>query len=148
MKTTTGIILLLLSISCGQSVKQNFIPTADNSRTSIDWAGTYEGTLPCADCPGIYTSVQLTQQDSFMLRTKYTDKLDSVLEYKGTVTWSDDESAVQLIGDEHTILMWFKVGENKLMLLDQMGNEIESGWPESLLLHKIHHQHTDSSHPH
>ena len=30
-----------------------------NAQNSLDWAGTYEATLPCADCPGIKTTVVL-----------------------------------------------------------------------------------------
>ena len=32
---------------------------AHNSRNALDWAGTYEGVLPCADCPGIQTRLSL-----------------------------------------------------------------------------------------
>ena len=30
-----------------------------NSMNSLDWAGKYEGTLPCADCEGIKYIVEL-----------------------------------------------------------------------------------------
>lgn len=148
MKINLSIIPLLLLLACGQKDKYMQLPTSDNSQTSVDWFGMYEGVLPCADCPGIYTSVLLTEQDSFVLRTKYTDKSDSIFEHKGKITWNDEGSSIQLISDEHTILMWFKVGEDKLMLLDQMGNEIESGWPETLLLEKVDQHDNDAAHSH
>jgi uncharacterized lipoprotein NlpE involved in copper resistance len=40
-----------------------------NSRISLDWAGTYEGVLPCADCPGTKTRLTLNQDGSYLLVT-------------------------------------------------------------------------------
>src|SRR5690554_4133252 len=39
------------------------LPTADNSRTSLDWTGVYEGTTPCADCDGIKTTLRLNDDE-------------------------------------------------------------------------------------
>jgi uncharacterized lipoprotein NlpE involved in copper resistance len=146
MKTKLNIIPLLLLFACGQQNTNTSLSSANNSKSSLDWMGLYVGELPCADCPGIYTSVELFAQDSFSLRAKYIDKPDGNYETKGRISWNDQGSSIQLIGDEHTLLMWFKVGENKLMLLDQMGNEIESGWPDKLLLKKVDLISTNSTH--
>ncbi|MDE5451088.1 copper resistance protein NlpE N-terminal domain-containing protein, partial [Elizabethkingia meningoseptica] len=35
------------------------IDDSHNAQNSLDWAGTYEGTVPCADCPGIKTTITL-----------------------------------------------------------------------------------------
>ena len=42
---------------------------AHNSRNSLDWAGIYEGVLPCADCPGIQTRLTLSRDES--VRTQH-----------------------------------------------------------------------------
>lgn len=36
------------------------------SETSLDWAGVYEGTLPCADCEGIHTLIELHEDKSYV----------------------------------------------------------------------------------
>ena len=38
-------------------VQNPSVATGDNSMTALDWAGTYKGTVPCADCEGIETCV-------------------------------------------------------------------------------------------
>jgi uncharacterized lipoprotein NlpE involved in copper resistance len=40
-----------------------------NSRSSLDWAGTYEGVLPCADCPGTKIRLTLNGDGSYRLVT-------------------------------------------------------------------------------
>ena len=45
-------------------------PDIHNSRNSLDWAGTYEGVLPCADCPGTKTRLTLNQDGSYRLVTQ------------------------------------------------------------------------------
>ena len=44
---------------------------AHNSRNSLDFAGVYEGVLPCADCPGIQTRLTLNRDVSYELSTLY-----------------------------------------------------------------------------
>jgi uncharacterized lipoprotein NlpE involved in copper resistance len=41
-----------------------------NSRNALDWAGTYEGVLPCADCPGTKTRLTLNYDGSYRLITQ------------------------------------------------------------------------------
>ena len=38
-----------------------------NSMNSLDWAGKYEGTLPCADCEGIKYIVELKKDGNFFI---------------------------------------------------------------------------------
>ena len=47
---------------------------AHSSRNSLDWAGTYEGVLPCADCPGIRTRLTLNRDESYELSTLTLDR--------------------------------------------------------------------------
>ncbi len=37
------------------------------SQNSLDWAGVYEGVLPCADCPGIQTRLTLSRDETYEL---------------------------------------------------------------------------------
>ena len=41
------------------------LPSGDNSRNSLDWQGTYVGTVPCADCPGIRMRIELKDDGTF-----------------------------------------------------------------------------------
>src|SRR6476661_4964242 len=60
-------------------------PTATNS---LDYLGTYKGTLPCADCPGIETSLELTEDFNYTLTTNYKGKNNKPVESRGTFRWN------------------------------------------------------------
>ena len=45
-----------------------------NSRNSLNWAGVYAGTLPCADCPGIQTRLTLGNDGTFEKQSRYLDR--------------------------------------------------------------------------
>ncbi len=47
---------------------------ADNSLTSLDWAGTYQGILPCADCPGIKTQLVLNSDMTYQAENQLPGK--------------------------------------------------------------------------
>lgn len=94
---------------------------AHNSQNSVDWAGAYEAVLPCADCPGIQTTLLLNEDGTFEMKRIYLERDVQLLD-KGTFTWQNNGSVVHLLGEGTDIKI--KVGENRLFQLDQEGNEI------------------------
>lgn len=50
--------------------------TGDTAETSLDWEGEYKGILPCADCEGIETEIELNADKSYELTEKYLGKGD------------------------------------------------------------------------
>jgi uncharacterized lipoprotein NlpE involved in copper resistance len=98
--------------------------TPDNSSNSLDWPGTYTGTIPCADCEGIETSITLNKDRSYSMTTKYLGKKDATAsEKKGTFTWNKEGNKIALSGIENAPV-WYLVGENRLIQLDMNGNAI------------------------
>lgn len=98
---------------------------ADNAHTSqnsLDWSGTYEATIPCADCEGIKTNIALKSNNTFIIVSEYINK-NSKVEDSGKIMWHNNGSVVHLTGKETDIKL--KVGENKLIGLDQEGHEID-----------------------
>lgn len=94
---------------------------AHNAQNALDWAGTYEATLPCADCPGIKTTVTLNQNGTFTYVSDYLDS-DTKIENTGEIMWHDNGAVVHLKGKD--IDTKLKVVENGLVGLDTSGNEI------------------------
>ncbi len=118
------IVLFIGAVSCKSTKKAKnteVIATSDNSMTSVDWPGTYQGILPCADCEGIKTQIVLRKDLSYTLETKYLGKDDKVFKTKGTFKWDSTESKITL--DSFNNQMYL-VGENKLFHLDKNGNRI------------------------
>lgn len=105
------------------------------SETSLDWDGTYTGTLPCADCEGIETSLTLNQDLTFVLQTKYLGKDELTHETKGVFTWNDAGTEITL-PEDGDVARSYKVGENRIWHLDNDGNPITNDLAEFYILNK------------
>lgn len=94
----------------------------DTSENALDWNGTYEATVPCADCPGIKTSLTLNNDKTFSITEEYIDR-NSKNQDKGSFSWDATGSVITLEGK--TARYKYKVGENMLIQLDMEGKEID-----------------------
>jgi uncharacterized lipoprotein NlpE involved in copper resistance len=92
-----------------------------NSQNSLDWAGTYEGTLPCADCPGIKTTITLKDDNTYTMTEEYVDKKTKA-EDKGKFEWDKSGGKISLVSKDGK--RQYIVGENQLIHLDMDGKEI------------------------
>lgn len=140
MKTPNVILFLLILIvglaSCKstKNTKTNeVITTGDNSMTSVDWPGTYQGILPCADCEGIKTQVVLNTDLSCVLKTSYIGKGDTVFQTKGSFKWDENGSKITLENNEK---QKYLVGENQLFHLDKDGNRITGNLENNYIIKK------------
>lgn len=111
-------------------------PDGHTSRTSLDWAGIYQGTTPCADCEGIETTVELKTDKTFVLTQNYLGQPGGEGKFKesGNFTWNDDGSSITLETSDHVIK--FKVGENELRMLDMSGNVVSGALANFYVLKK------------
>lgn len=131
-------ILLVLS-ACNQKTGQKSSnPTpADNSRTSLDWPGTYIGVVPCADCEGILTQIQLRADNTYEMATQYMGKSKETYRKKGAIEWDVSGNQIRLVGaNMPSGDMRYQVGENVLIQLDQQGKRIEGDLAEMYRLPK------------
>lgn len=112
--------------------------TDDSSMNSLDWAGVYKGTLPCADCEGIETEIILNQNSSFIIGRKYLGKSDAVVSNSGTFSWNKAGNTITLneAGNDAKHNQYL-VGENKLTKLDADGKKIESSFAAMYELKKV-----------
>jgi len=106
---------------------------AHNSQNSVDWAGTYEAVLPCADCPGIKTVLVLREDETFQMHSEYLER-DTEFEDEGKFAWQDNGSVVHLKGKDTDVKL--KVGEHILFQLDQEGNEVTGDLAEHYIYKK------------
>lgn len=92
------------------------------------FAGTYTGTLPCADCPGIDETLVLEIDGNFVLTDTYRERPGSTNVVQGS--WSVEGGArIRLDpGSKDQQDRLFAIdGGNALVLLDPDGNRIEGG---------------------
>jgi len=100
------------------------------SRNSLDWAGTYEGVLPCADCRGTKTRLMLDSDGSYRLVTPAQGSQNEEHFVSRIFTWQPSGNAITL--DEHGGRRQFSVGEGRLTLLQPEGGA--SGFPAADLV--------------
>lgn len=106
------------------------------SENSLDWEGTYAGVTPCADCPGIETTIVLNEDNTFKATYVYQDKKDGTFEETGTFSWDDKGSVVTLKDTKGEVLSVFKVQEGSLKQLGLDGTEVTSELAEHYILVK------------
>ncbi|MFN4286301.1 MAG: copper resistance protein NlpE [Lacibacter sp.] len=111
------------------------VPDMHTAQTAIDWAGTYKGVLPCADCEGIETELMLHKDSTYMLRQTYLGKAAApVVNTDGNWVWVDGNT-IELLGIKNAPSK-YHVGENKLFQLDAEGKRIEGDLAEKYILVK------------
>jgi copper homeostasis protein (lipoprotein) len=111
------------------------IVIGDNSSVSLDWPGTYAGTVPCADCQGIATSITLNKDLTYKISTVYKGKTMKFYESDGRFTWNETGNTVQLEGITNAPNRYL-VAENKLIQLDMEGKRITGALADKYILNK------------
>ena len=110
--------------------------SGDNSATALDWNGTYKGTVPCASCEGIETTLTLNIDRTYKLSTHYFGRNDALEEDDmGTFTWDETGSIITLEQVSNGPSQ-YKVGENRLWQLDMEGKMITGDLADHYILTK------------
>ena len=115
-------------------IDQNSPSSAAPGFDAKAFAGTYGGTLPCADCPGIDTSIAFAPEGGFTMSEVYQDSDSSSFTLKGTWTVKEDGKTLLLDPeDKQERDRWFEVvSGNELRALDTEGKPIDSKLDYSL----------------
>ena len=120
----------------GMQEETGVINPMHNSQNSLDWADTYSGILPCADCMGIQTVITLNKNNTYESSLVYLGKSERKIEETGSFSWEKDGS-ILVLSKENESMNIYKVEENQLRMLDQEGQKIEGVLAENYLLHKV-----------
>ena len=90
------------------------------------FAGTYAGMLPCADCPGIDSTIAFTPEGAYTLSETYQDADKSSFLSKGTWSLRGDGKAILLDPEDKDEYdrSFSIVSPTELRALDQQGKPI------------------------
>jgi uncharacterized lipoprotein NlpE involved in copper resistance len=146
-KTTLALCVLALAfVSCQNNEGTNSVTSSDaladtptiidmhTSQIALDWHGTYEGTLPCADCPGIKTTIELKNDNTFTQHLEYLDR-DADFTETGKIEWHQNSNTITLISEDGGKQL-FKVKEGSLVMLNADGEENNGELAEHYVLNK------------
>lgn len=128
----------LLFSACGSSDSAKApetkatIADTHNAANSLDYLGTYVGTFPAADGPGIATTLTLKADSTFTLRSVYIDR-DSEFDDKGSYSLEGNLITLKTQDGEN---QYYKVEENRLRRLDTNKQEITGALADNYILTK------------
>ncbi len=143
MKTSAiTIIIIFISIFVGSCASKTSVPgqgvetyPQHTSQHSLDWAGTYTGTTPCADCPGIETTLTLNYDNTLRLASVYQDRDVVPFVEEGHFEWNTDGNTI-ILKNGKTNARQFRVGENRIFILNSDGEKIEGNLADMYILNK------------
>ncbi|MFO7825284.1 MAG: copper resistance protein NlpE N-terminal domain-containing protein [Cyclobacterium sp.] len=137
MKTLLSVLSVFCFICILSGCKtQQSLPVGDTSENALDWEGTYEGTLPCADCEGIATSISLDREGKYVRTTRYLGKSEEKFRQEGRFEWNPAGNTISLSGVDDAPNQYL-VGENQLFHLDSEGNRITGALAANYVLKKV-----------
>lgn len=112
---------LALAAAACSSTEESTSTTQDPARVAAV-AGTYAGTVPCADCEGIEYRLQLNPDFTWEDSRVYRGESEEPVERNGTFGF--DESGRIVLDDDDDGFRYFKKTGRGLVLLDVEGREI------------------------
>lgn len=129
-----AVTAVALMASCGDKktaqneVNADSISVADTTMSALDLtavAGTYEGTLPAADCPGFKTVITINADSTYQMQQDAIDRKDGHDEASGILEIKDDNLLV-LVRPSSGDRTYIKVKDaDSIVLTDSVGNEPE-----------------------
>lgn len=90
----------------------------------VSLSGTFEGTIPCADCPGIETKLTLNEQDkSYTIESNYLEKKDGKFSDKGTFEVSEDGTFITLKEEGNSTPQVYHITSDAAYLVTKVGDK-------------------------
>jgi uncharacterized lipoprotein NlpE involved in copper resistance len=108
------------------STTQNQAASMPATANDLNWVGDYKGVLPCADCEGIETELELKADNTYELSEEYLGKQSNEFKAKGIFSFDADQSNVITL-DEQGQKRKFFIGDNFVELRDmQTGKALDT----------------------
>ncbi|WP_299754435.1 copper resistance protein NlpE [uncultured Pontibacter sp.] len=135
--------LVFLSISCSSnkasasaSIPNAIEATAELVSQSETVVGTWQGMLPCADCPGISYTLQIFPDQTYQEKLVYLERSAEAVEQAGA--WEVDASGVlNLEKPDGSGMIKFEIMPDALVMLDTVGKRINSDMAAMYRLKRI-----------
>lgn len=90
---------------------------------AVEWPGYYTDTLPCADCPGIETTLWIRSDSTFILQQRYIDR-DTIP--KGTIGQWHVVNGLMTVGYTGDKPEFYRYTAEGLLMVDEMGEAFAS----------------------
>lgn len=135
----------LLLVACGgnasrkdsaaaEPVQAGAVVDTHNAENALDYCGTYRGTIPAADCPGIELTLTLQADGRFEQTWNYLER-EGIFTERGP--YKIEGNLLTLRPDGDGVPLYYKVEENRLRKLDASRRPIEGELASYYVLQKI-----------
>ncbi len=106
-----------------------------NAKDSLEYQGTYKGTIPCADCEGIQMSITIDRDGNFKRTKMYLGKGDPTeFADNGKYQWDATGNIIEFLNQKDTDM--YLVEKNRLVILDMEGKVVSGELAELYFLTK------------
>ena len=118
-----GLALTVLSTACGGNTapapREAAAPTTDTA-----YCGTYQGTLPAADCPGIKTVLTIAADSTYTLSSQYIDRQAQPVVTSGVYHLKQGGKLIELVTPSSGEKTYYKIKDAKsIVMTDSAGIE-------------------------
>lgn len=97
----------------------------DSAAADTSYCGTYRGTLPAADCPGIKTVLTISSDSTYNLSSDYIGKKGGQFVTSGVYHMKAGK-LIELVTPSSGERTYYKVKDSKsVVMTDSLGNEPE-----------------------
>ena len=141
-----AVVAALFVVSCngktnGNETSKDSLSVVENDSLANGVAieslvGTYEGTLPAADCPGIKTVLTLNSDSTYQYSADYLERKDGHDEASGIFKVLAN-NVVEITRPSSGETSYYKVKDaNSIIMTDSLGNEPEGEMAKLYVLTK------------
>jgi copper homeostasis protein (lipoprotein) len=134
-------LIIFFQISCNtRSLKVS--ENGKTNRTAFNssennFSGTFTGTTPCADCPGIKTTVSFNRDSTFIENMEYLARNTSFSD-TGKWTISDSMITVSFPAKKKSHERFYRIkSDSTIAMLDGNNKEIEAALSKYYILKKV-----------
>lgn len=132
------IAMAMLSCTNAKQKQENETVTPEVTTTEVaqNFHGVYEGTLPCADCPGIKTVLTINADSTYRLTSEYLEKEDGLFEQQATYTLIHNGEVIEFFTPSTGEKFYYRILDGALAVSDQNGTINEGERAEDYILKK------------
>ena len=120
-----ALVVALLSTACSgggntaPAPRETAAPTTDTA-----YCGTYQGTLPAADCPGIKTVLTIAADSTYTLSSPYIDRQGQPVVTSGVYHLKQGGKLIELVPPSSGEKPYYKIKDAKsIVMTDSAGIE-------------------------
>ena len=120
-----ALVVALLSTACSgggntaPAPREAAAPTTDTA-----YCGTYQGTLPAADCPGIKTVLTIAADSTYTLSSQYIDRQAQPVVTSGVYHLKQGGKLIELVTPSSGEKTYYKIKDAKsIVMTDSAGIE-------------------------